>query len=270
MTERTKGYNVELLTPCFCHGADCRNNPEIRAASIRGQIREWRRMREQEANTIEDVWGGDKGGMKASKVALELSWEKGSTKSGSLLPHKGGPKRDAVPHTTAFTLTLRRLVGCTTDLWIEAKRDVETWLLLGCLGQRANRAAGSVWCRDWQCADADEFRQKLQELSIPKAWDVRLCTTDMTADKARETASDTVQNKGYFGEIPRKDKPGTQRVPSPTKMKVIKLGDGHRLLLMAATQNLLDGAIACLKEKHDARRWRDLEFRRLSQTDPMT
>lgn len=264
MTERTKDYNIELLTPCFCHGEDSRNNPEIRVASIRGQIREWRRMRGREKYAIEDVWGGDKNSMKASKIGLELPWDTASTPSEPLLPHKGSPKRDAIPHTTTFMLKLRRLVGCTDTLWAEAKRDVQTWLLLGCLGQRANRAAGSVWRLDWRFASIEDFRKQLLSVQIPQNWDVRLCDQAFDdAEEVRTVASDTVRNQKYFGDIPRKEDRNSKRLPSPTKMKVIRVGNAYRLLLMAKTSDLLDDAIECLKAKPSPERWQNLTFQKL-------
>ena len=259
MTERQAEYTVELLTPCFCHGSDCGRNPEIRTASMRGQIRDWRRMRGCEKHAIEDVWGGDKGGMKASKVALELTkTPPGRHHSEPLLPHKGKPKREAIPRETVFTVVLRRLVGCAGEYWREAKRDVETWLLLGCLGQRANRAAGSVWCTDWPFPAFDDIKAHLDMLHVPRSWDIRICTSDMTSEKARETASDTVENRRYFGTIKG------NRIPSPVKMKVIRLGEAYRLMLTAASRDLLDGAVDCLKNKQDASRWGDLAFRNIS------
>lgn len=282
MTERTKDYNIELLTPCFCHGEDSRNNPEIRVASIRGQIREWRRMRNAEVgdrqlssderieNSVSQVWGGSchtwnarksksESTMIASRVALELDWELATHLAKKpLLPHKKSPQREAVFGKEEFMLKLRRLVGCTDTLWAEAKRDVQTWLLLGCLGQRANRAAGSVWRRDWRFASIEDFRKQLLSVQIPQNWDVRVCDQAFDdAEEVRTVASDTVDNVQYFGGI------NPRRKPSPTKMKVVRSGGSFHLLLFAATANLLDDAIECLKTKPNPERWQNLTFRKL-------
>jgi hypothetical protein len=242
-------YQIELLTPCFCKiGHD---EPEIRGASIRGMIREWKRNAGRRPDTI---WGGT--GRKASKVGIDIKSIQITSKHHQLLPHKGGTKPKALDKDGTFTLLLNRLVGCTDSFWKEAKRDVETWLLLGCLGQRANRAAGSVWNSDWKFADIDAFETKLRELDLPKESDVRICTTPMTVEQARETASDTVNNPTYFGSY--------NREPSPTKMKVVKIGDGHHLLLFAKKANILDGALKQLQEeKPDPRRWQGLTFQPL-------
>lgn len=274
MTEKKKTYNVELLTPCFCHGADCQNNPEIRIASIRGQIRQWRSMRGQEKNAIEDVWGGGNKEMKASKVALEihnLTVENFSKEP--LLPHKNLLKRDAIPKGTKFTLLLRRLAGCSENIWNEAKRDVSTWLLLGGLGQRSNRAAGSVWCihsypDSEKAANSERKIETIEDfrnnLNVPASWDILISTTTMTSQKAWETASDTVKNEKYFGCIEPK------RKPSPTKIKVVRLADKYHLLLMADKRDnarFLDEAIKKLqfsdKDGRFRERWRNLTFESL-------
>jgi len=253
---KQQAYHVVLLTPSFCHGADPNGDGELRVASIRGHIREWRRMRGREYHAVEEVWGGTNGSkMLASKVALELvDVQNANSQPTPLLPHKNGPKRGAVRQGAAFTLVLRRLVGCTDELSKEAKRDVETWLLLGCLGQRSNRAAGSVWCTDWPMNTVDDFRQRLRKLTVPPSWDIRISRQTMTAEKARETASDTKDGSPHlFGSIkPRK--------PSPTKMKVVRIGGDCRLLLFAARPGILDQALRELRNKPDSARWRDLQF----------
>src|SRR5438067_1221906 len=37
----TKTFHLELITPCFCGGAEPEKQAEIRAPSIRGQLRWW-------------------------------------------------------------------------------------------------------------------------------------------------------------------------------------------------------------------------------------
>ena len=259
-------YQCELLTPCLCHGADPEGDGELRVASIRGQIREWRRMRGNERHAIEDVWGGSQGRkMLASKVALEVGSVQGAaTQSAPLLPHKGGPKRGAVPANASFTLTLRRLVGCDDALWAEAQRDVETWLLLGCLGQRGNRAAGSVWCVDWDMSSLADFENRLCAQQIPHSWDVQLCKQTLSAEEARKTASDTMNGfPELFGGI----KP--RREPSPTKMKVVKIAGKCKLLIVAKNE-IVSKALEKLKRKPDNRRWCALDFERIILRKDMT
>ena len=68
---------LQLITPCFCAGAD-QTEPELRAASFRGELRWWFRClggtREQESA----VFGSVHGSLLASSVAVIVSNVKSS------------------------------------------------------------------------------------------------------------------------------------------------------------------------------------------------
>ncbi|RMD74969.1 MAG: hypothetical protein D6820_15615 [Lentisphaerae bacterium] len=258
--EVKKEYHIELLTPCFCHGAN-RRHPELRVPSIRGQIRQWRCLRGgREASAMPLCWGDIKkdGQPLASKVSLELSHSSFSHhRKEPLLPHRPPKKEvlsEAIPSGVTLTLTIRRLVGCTDEIWQTAIRDVETWLLFGCLGQRANRAAGSVWCKDWDLGD--DLQPVLSSLQIPESWDIRLASV-ASPEEGRRIASDTVKRKDLFGTI----KP---RQPSPVKMKVVKLRSGYHLLLVGIGVSL-DDALNALTDrpKYPQNPWKKLKFRKI-------
>jgi len=248
--EKEKVFNIILLTPCFCVGAKNKEPnrvPEIRGASIRGMIREWIKLL---GGNPDLIWGG-KGG-NASKVSIRISNINNYKESREpILPHKGGTSQLAIFPKTTFDLVMNRLVGCTEKLWEEAKQDVENWLLLGCLGQRANRAAGSVWNTNWKFCSINDF---FQQSKILDSFDIYISEDGFEcASEVREIASDTVNNIKYFGSF-------NPRTPSPTKMKVIKIADKFHLLLFSNKRNILDGAIRELKNKHDPHRWKNLNF----------
>lgn len=255
MSNTTKTYSVELLTPCFCKIG--RDQPEIRGSSIRGMIREWKRLL---GGRPDKIWGGTGGN--ASKVGLDVHQVNTPISKAALLPHvteEEKNKKRAVSKTLdaggTFSLTLNRLVGCSDSMWEEAQLDVENWLILGCLGQRANRAAGSVWCAEWQFPDTLSFFDKLGTVS--PNWEIQVSTNSFKdADEARETASDTIDFAPLFGSF-------SPRKPSPTKMKVIKINDEYRLLLFCERKRVLDQAISKLKSKPDPHRWKNIEFEKL-------
>ena len=230
MIEREKIYHIELLTPSFCKIGD--GKPEIRGTSIRGMIREWKKNLRQERQT-DEIWGGHGG--QASKVGIavkNIEQEKGSV---LLLPHKHSTKPQAILAGATFDLVLSRLVGCTESLWETAKQDVNNWLLLGCLGQRANRAAGSVWNSDCSFNSKQEF---LDQCPV----NCNICISNEGFDDTEEVrtiASDTVKVTQYFGSF-------NPRTPSPTKMKVIEIATKYHLL-MFAQNNILHDAIKLLK-----------------------
>jgi len=245
MKERIKEYRVTLLTPCFCKVG--KGKPEIRGASVRGMIREWCRLL---GGKPEAVWGGTGGN--SSKVALEVKCDNLATKTYPLLPHKekGGGIEKAIEHNETFQLKLSRLVGCSDRAWNMAKTDLENWLVIGCLGQRANRAAGSVWCDDLGINDVAGLRDYVAKLKGS------FCITSSfhSGLEARATASDTTKNIKLFGSFnPRK--------PSPVKMKIVQLVEfDYRILLFAKEPGFLREAEYELKNKPDNRRWKNVEF----------
>ena len=156
MKLQTVDFPFRILTPTFCGGADNQAPAELRPPSIRGQVRFWHRVLFGDASR-DAVWGSSAGNGTGSKVALVLDrpFAKGETKE-RLLPHcdanstdkqekkKAESRRSAVSAGLRFNLTLQRLVSCSNDDWEGAQKAVKLWLLLGTLGLRSTRAAGSV------------------------------------------------------------------------------------------------------------------------------
>ena len=162
----TKTYPFKLLTACFCGGADNQLAPaEMRVPSIRGQVRAWHREISG-AETVNRIWGSTDGEGGASRVALV--WDasilpRQAQPKPHILPHKNQGPRPALAAGQSFTLTLQRLIGCSTDDWVGAQNAVKLWLLIGCLGLRANRAAGSVWpVGDWVPQTSEKLGETLR------------------------------------------------------------------------------------------------------------
>jgi len=257
MKLKTEDYRFSLLTPAMIGGAllGKGSNAEMRVASIRGQVRAWHR-RAGLVPSPEVVWGKTDGGTLASKVGLSLLPGPQPTQTDAvILPHKGGTTRKAIPMGESFTLRLTRLVDCGNSHWETAKKAVKLWLLLGGLGLRVNRAAGSVWPLDspgeepWVPADEAGLKSLLLSLGYDKPVGLAdaailrhrdLAREPSDALKLRRAASDTVSDRKYFGGIdPRK--------LSPLKMKVVRFG-GHdyRILLTGLSASDLIGARASL------------------------
>jgi len=246
----TEPYSFKLLTACFCGGADNQIAPaEMRIPSIRGQVRAWHRVLSGE-ETVNRIWGSTAGEAGASRVAL--LWDASAPPRQAqpkpfILPHKHQGPRPALSAGQSFTLTLQRLIGCSSDDWKAAQDALKFWLLIGCLGLRANRAAGSVWPLDpnqenrkWVPQTPAELGKTLQNLGF--RWPVQLVSTPSGTkpEELRRLASDTVKgHSGLFGEI----KP---RFPSPTKFKVIELASQPRLLVTAPPSVSLAAARSAL------------------------
>jgi hypothetical protein len=262
-------YTFTLLTPCFSGTAlgKADDHAEMRIPPIRGHIRFWHRVLFGPGD-CNRVWGstaGDQGN--GSRISVRfigsVSIKHASHKT-TMLPHKDKPNqpgpRPALAAGESFTLRLQRLVGCTAADWDHAQRAVKLWLLLGGLGLRSNRAAGSVWPKDdWAPQSADALKTTLQSLGLQK-WAVALVGEAVSeekrksADQLRETASDTIQGNPHrkvFGGI-------SPRTPSPTKFKVIRLASGPCLLACAPSKSILQEAERLLNAKPNATRWKAL------------
>jgi CRISPR type III-B/RAMP module RAMP protein Cmr1 len=154
MNSQIISRSFRFLTPAFPHGAyqsQTNNIPEFRAASVRGQLRWW--WRTLGYGLGDELFGsasGDHGS--ASKVQVRLICPKEiQTSDSQILPHKEnsnhrGNKRAIQENINLFTVELRPVRGGLMHAHIEQlKNTVDAWLLMGAVGQRANRAAGSVW-----------------------------------------------------------------------------------------------------------------------------
>lgn len=156
---------LTFITPCFCAGAD-QNKPEIRAASIRGQLRWWFRVlggtKIQEAN----VFGGTGHAgseAKSSSVVVRVSDVKpifGETiKSkpttieqylyyfAEVSGKKDGVCRTEVNHYfapgTSFLLTILLRKKITDAKAIDLlNKSIDLFLCLGAIGLRATRGCG--------------------------------------------------------------------------------------------------------------------------------
>ncbi|HOK76086.1 MAG TPA: hypothetical protein PLW35_00015 [Verrucomicrobiota bacterium] len=246
MQLKTVHFTFTLLTPCFSGTALGKqdNHAEMRIPPIRGHVRFWHRtlFGSENCNTVWGSASGDKG--KASVVALRfvgpVSQQQASPKA-FVLPHKPAPQprqpdfrgpRPALAAEQQFVIELQRLVGCNESDWLNAQRALKAWLLLGCLGLRSNRAAGSVWpVADWVPTDRDSLKAELVKLGLRNLTVALIgLGKNKTPAQLRETASDTIQGNPHqrvFGGI----KP--ERHPSPTKFKVIRLGQQYCLLAWA-------------------------------------
>lgn len=141
-------YRLEFITPLFSRGV-YEERPEVRPPSIRGQLHWWFRALGGTYADEKAIFGGVHDGATASKVVVRVSSVAGTTGIANTLPHKPGnpsPKQ-AFQIGTRFDLhMIERLGTMNARLRAALDRTLETWLLLGTLGLRSTRAAGSfIW-----------------------------------------------------------------------------------------------------------------------------
>jgi hypothetical protein len=230
----SREYELKLLTPCFCAGADP-NKPEIRAPSIRGHLRRWH-ARLYGHNDVKSVWGGIGKGGGASKIQLRVIVSPSESRKTEILPHKGNEGGYRQAQTCDFTV----LISSRDHVALEkAACVVELWSLLGGLGGRSNRAAGSIWPSVQAPGNLNDFKQRLNGLGWSKG---EVYVSEKTEKPAilRRMASDTLEKPDLFGSV------RPERRESPIKMKVIEFSDGLHLLLFSEHQGLIEKAIRVL------------------------
>ncbi|MDZ4742325.1 MAG: hypothetical protein SGI98_02770 [Verrucomicrobiota bacterium] len=235
MKLETIEYPFTVLTPCFCGGAESKTaktaKAEMRSASVRGMIRFWHRHIAK-VDYVNEIWGSASGGEgNASRVKLTVQFDlsKLETSSADILPHKKSGPRSAMSPNQGFNLILTRMPNCAKPHWDEAQKAVKLWLILGCLGLRSNRAAGSVWpIGDWVPHDKSSLQIFLKESCYKEPCAMADASLGSRACDLREAASDTLGgHETIFGGI----KPSRQS--SPIKFKVISLAGEPRLLITA-------------------------------------
>jgi CRISPR/Cas system CMR-associated protein Cmr1 (group 7 of RAMP superfamily) len=139
-------YRLEFITPLFSRGT-YDDRPEVRPPSMRGQLHWW--FRALGGNAIEEkaIFGGVHGGAIASRLVVRVASVVGTVGSVNTLPHKppgrASPKTAFQPGTRFDLHLLTRLGPMERRLESALNRAVEAWLLLGTMGLRSTRAAGS-------------------------------------------------------------------------------------------------------------------------------
>ena len=186
MTRKT--YTLELITPCFCAGA----NPaqaEIRVPSIRGQLRWWFRALGGNATEESEVFGsaaGDEGYGSSLRIAIadfkrgplwtppkidqnsaqNYTWHFASVsgKASSAGRSATGPRwqsNGALPPGSIFKLHITQLRPIKPELLKKLNFAVDAFLCFGSLGLRSTRGLGAFHCRE-----ARPWRELLEPLSV--------------------------------------------------------------------------------------------------------
>ncbi len=171
---KTGTFHLELITPCFCGGAEPEKQAEIRAPSIRGQLRWWFRtlggfkslapmpVRDQEA-LIFGSTAGDKGRAGKLAVRVETAGLKSEIHDGQELGHRNFSE----PAYLTFPIQSREKQGQKTNyagrgvllggsfrltviwrgqsrLWADIRSLIAVFGHLGALGFRGRRAMGAL------------------------------------------------------------------------------------------------------------------------------
>jgi CRISPR type III-B/RAMP module RAMP protein Cmr1 len=145
---------MEILTPCFCAGAD-QSKPEIRTPSIRGELRWWFRAlggsRAEESKLFGSIGAKEQSveGCASSLVVRNTDPQKGQYEDRSIPSNVkffvksrlDKSKNCFIPAGREFHLQIVDTRGYADEL---AQVAIEAFTRLGALGLRANRGCGAV------------------------------------------------------------------------------------------------------------------------------
>lgn len=165
-------YTLEFITPCFCAGAEA-GRAEIRASSIRGQLRWWFRALGGNRDEEYAVFGGVHSDAKASSISIRVEdVKKPSTPwqppekldiasdayvyyfakaSGALTKGAAGPRwssTGALAPNTTFRLSITTRRPLKPEHQGQFDLACQCFLQLGGIGLRVTRGLGVFACRE--------------------------------------------------------------------------------------------------------------------------
>lgn len=157
-------FKLKLISPAFIAGAD-KNHPEMRASSVRGQVRYWLRA-------IIGAQNPDLDNLREKESAIFGSTDRGSTvavrvyrdrptefRKHAMLPHKArdGEKSYQAALNAGQLWDLELVTRPGVPMPPEAIQALMVWSLLGGLGRRSRRMFGAVEIMPKADADVDWY-----------------------------------------------------------------------------------------------------------------
>ncbi|MFQ3534773.1 MAG: type III-B CRISPR module RAMP protein Cmr1 [Aggregatilineales bacterium] len=147
-------YTLKVVSPMFSNGADPKDKEtlEIRAASVRGQLRYWlRAIIGTKTTNLEELWkeesaifGTTELGSKVAVRVYPMRPDEGHIEKSPLLPHKRDQReRSPAPAIQPGWGVTLELVTRHGDIPERALQALHIWALLGGLGKRSRRMYGA-------------------------------------------------------------------------------------------------------------------------------
>ncbi len=280
-----------FLSPCFCGGADNKSAPaELRVPSVRGQLRYWARVLFHDpcngaAAAFEEhqLFGGIRGrnlGFRhpehheepldavASRFVVRLRCRTATPVKDYFLvcPHDPAKRgRSGYAPDTEFDLDWSEFTTVGGSSETEFRRVLKAWVLLGGLGARSTRAAGSVWRAGWKPLE-DEFNREVASLwpnqTLPAFLKVRVLRRPAQdevppalrnlpdQEMLRAIATDLLELRMNYGGVfgfAFRDQDGGHRKTSPLRLKLGRFtaadGEENRLIAIWDNRNTRGGQL---------------------------
>jgi CRISPR type III-B/RAMP module RAMP protein Cmr1 len=246
-----------FLTSAFPHGAyqsQRFNVPELRGPSVKGQLRWWYDALFGDVKSEQRLFGYVSSkdnsrlgleGNQSSRIMVRVNCPDAQPKTTEtdFMPHKSrdGGKKNAIVAGTRYELTLLpRREGLKPQEQQRLERVLDAWLLLGAVGQRANRGAGSP-CPENAPTTSEAYLSRANALvDGSKLRCAFLGNTYLTEHELRREAGDFIDGPTTRISRGAREVDVTQpwwpfgaaedRKPSPLKLRAVRVDDHLRLL----------------------------------------
>jgi len=247
---------MELITPCFCAGAD-QSKAEIRAPSIRGELRWWFRALGGTQEEEQAVFGGIAGDEETSSaVVVRVSEIKhGKSESRDLpgnqkfftMSRKGA--ESMIPSGRQFRLQilLRRTVEGQ-----RLNRAIEAMAIFGAIGMRSNRGCGTIQSiQPLSKAEVDMRMEELKKVEFScfcldpqRDANEALCLLEEKLKSFRDDCGILKNKRNAMGFVD-----GNNRHGSCLRVRPIALKDGTFLPVLIYTEVAMGKEIESIQSK---------------------
>ncbi len=228
--------SFRFLTPAFVHGVyqgRSENTPELRAPSVRGQLRWWwRSLGFGLGNELFGSASGRSGTASRVQVRLIAPPHPAIATGVQLLAHKNqGGKNALKPETDLYTVELRSVREPFTGEQTEnLKTILRSWLLMGAVGQRAGRCCGSVWPENSVPVSPNEYLCEARQLLHGSKVKVALLDQIFPTEEATRKMAGRFLKHDHRSAIPgRVFGSAGPRKSSSLKLRTVHFDEGYRI-----------------------------------------
>jgi len=202
-----------LVTYGFPHGAyqsQTHNKPELRVPSIRGHLRWWydalfpSNMGGPRSRPSDAIFGNIGRKAQSGKIIVRIEiLNEEIHKQIHFIPHKGndGGEKNALAPGSRYKITITaRKGGLSANEEAKLTRALDAWILLGSIGQRANRAAGSLMPENPPTSVVDFYSQADELLKGTK---LKIAILDKVFENERDlrnVAGDFLDAEAYLSD----------------------------------------------------------------------
>lgn len=264
-------YRLELITPCFCAGAD-QGKAEIRPPSIRGELRWWFRVLGGSPEDERTVFGGVHHDPKASAIVVRVSDVQPIVRESDLpgdkpgrplfylgyFLHKSGESEGQrvgrhafFSPGTSFNLHLRFRQSIDPRLQDHLDRTLQAFTILGSLGSRSTRGFG-CWFDTEAILSRREFDRTVTNLNGVHVYSFETMVSDArTAHvELEQFLKQFRKDNGLSGEKPSALGGIKPRQSSALRLRPVKLVEGFLPVVFYTPSTHNQQNIKPLLERH--------------------